>query len=96
MPAAVSDETAGARTFVRRSHAVDREAHVATVAGDIVTPPFLRTRRKTYDRRGAPAPTLWSLILSNAFPSPTVFGRVVAKTQKSGRDRKFRSLCGRE
>ena len=34
MPAAVSDETAGARTFVRRSHAVEREAHVATVAGE--------------------------------------------------------------
>ena len=96
VPAGVSDETAGARTFVRRSHAVEREAHVATVAGDIVTPPFLRTRRTTYDRRAAPAPTLWRRILSNAFPTPTVFGRVCAKTQKSGRDRKFRSLCGRE
>ena len=36
--------SAGARTFVSRSHAVEREAHVATVAGDIVTPPFLRTK----------------------------------------------------
>ena len=58
VPAAVGDVTAGARTFVRRSHAEEREAHVATVAGDIVTPPFLRTRRTTYDRRAAPAPTL--------------------------------------
>ena len=58
VPAEISEVTAGARTFVRRSHAVEREAHVATVAGDIVTPPFLRTRRTTYDRRGAPAPTL--------------------------------------
>ena len=58
VPAEVGEVTAGARTFVRRSHAVDREAHVATVVGDIVTPPFLRTRRTTYDRRAAPAPTL--------------------------------------
>ena len=57
VPAAVGEVTAGARTFVRRSHAVEREAHVATVAGDIVTPPFLRTRRTTYDRRSAPALT---------------------------------------
>ena len=58
VPAAVGDVTAGARTFVRRSPAEEREAHVATVAGDIVTPPFLRTRRTTYDKRAAPAPTL--------------------------------------
>ena len=56
VPADVGDVTAGARTFVSRSHAVEREAHVATVTGDIVTPPSLRTRRTTYDRRAAPAP----------------------------------------
>ena len=96
VPAAVCSVTAGARTFVRRSHAVEREAHVATVAGDIVTPPSLRTRRTTYDKRGAPAPTEWSLMLSKELPTPTAFDRVVAKSQNKGRDRKFRSWCGRE
>ena len=58
-PAAVSRVLAAhgyVSDFVSRSHAVEREAHVATVAGDIVTPPSLRTRRTTYDKRAAPAP----------------------------------------
>ena len=95
VPAAVGEVTAGARTFVRRSHAADRRAHVATVAGDIVTPPFLRTRRTTYDRRSFPAPTEWRRILSKELPTPTVFGRVVAKSQNKGRESAFRSLWGR-
>ena len=57
--------------------------------GDVDTFEFRRTRRTTYETRGAPASTMCSRMLSKTLPTPTSFVNVWAHARTMGRDKRL-------